>query len=75
MRKIVHTEAVGKTAPAAPLSPHEIRERARAWHSRQIESIAKAHGASWPQHRDWIEDYLKAELRERLHALGWRAPA
>ncbi len=35
-------------------------------------SIAKAHGASWPEHKEWIEDYLREELRERLHALGWR---
>ncbi len=53
-------------------SPSEIKARAEAWYSRQMASIAKAHGASWPEHKEWIEDYLREELRERLHALGWR---
>ena len=60
-------------AIAPKLTPEEIRQRATAWYERQIQVIALAHGPSWPEHREWIEDYLKAELRERLYALGWRA--
>ncbi len=50
----------------------EMRERAEAWFNRQIEIISKAHGSSWPEHEGWIRDYLKAEIRERLIARGWR---
>ncbi len=55
------------------LTPAEVRSRAEAWHARQIAIIAKAHGSSWPKHKEWIEDHLKEEIRQRLHALGWRA--
>lgn len=59
----------------APVDAAEIRTKARAWYERQMESIAQAHGASWPEHQEWIEDYLREQLRERLHALGWRQTA
>lgn len=55
-----------------PMSPGEIRQRAQAWYDRQIEIISKAHGSSWPQHKDWVDDYLREQLRDRLHELGWR---
>lgn len=55
-----------------PMSPGEIRQRARAWYDRQIEIIAKAHGPSWPEHKAWIDDYLQEEIRQRLWDLGWR---
>ncbi len=54
------------------LTPAEMRERAAKWFDRQIEIISKAHGPSWPEHREWIEDYLREEIRQRLIALGWR---
>ncbi|WP_423459403.1 hypothetical protein [Ottowia sp. VDI28] len=57
---------------SAQLSPAEIRRRARQWFDRQIEIIALAHGPSWPEHREWIEEYLVAEIRARLLELGWR---
>lgn len=57
---------------AEQLTPEEIRRRAREWFDRQIEIIALAHGSSWPEHREWIEQYLVAEIRERLLQLGWR---
>jgi hypothetical protein len=53
-------------------TPQQIRELSEKWFARQIEIISKAHGDSWPEHREWIEDYLKEELRERLEAIGWR---
>lgn len=55
-----------------PMSPGEIRQRARAWYDRQIEIIAKAHGSSWPEHKEWIDAYLQEEIRQRLWDLGWR---
>lgn len=54
------------------LSPAELRTRAQQWYDRQIEIISKAHGPSWPKHREWIEAYLREEIRQRLLALGWR---
>lgn len=53
-------------------TPEQIREMSEKWYARQIQTISAAHGTSWPQHRAWIEDYLKSELRERLIAIGWR---
>ncbi len=60
------------TAPQ-PLDPAEVRRRANEWFARQLERAAKAHGAAWPEHREWVEDYLKQELRDRLAAIGWKA--
>lgn len=57
------------------LSPADIRSKAREWYCRQLDVIALAHGTSWPTHRDWVESYLKEELRQRLEALGWRPRA
>lgn len=54
------------------LTPVQMRERAQQWFDRQIAVISKAHGPAWPEHREWIEDYLREEIRERLIAMGWR---
>lgn len=54
------------------LTPGEIRQRVKAWYYRQIEIISKAHGPSWPEHKDWIDAYLAEEIRQRLLELGWR---
>lgn len=62
-------------AAPAPLTPANIRARAEGWYARQIKTIAESHGNAWPDHRQWIEDYLREELRQRLHALGWRSKA
>lgn len=60
-----------KTMPEQ-LTPDELKARARVWYERQIEIISKAHGTSWPEHKEWIEDYLGEEIRQRLWDLGWR---
>lgn len=54
------------------LSPEQIRAEAQAWYQRQVAILEKVHGTRWPEHRAWVEDYLKQELRERLIACGWR---
>lgn len=54
------------------LTAAEVRERAEAWFARQIETLAMCHGKQWPDRREWIESYLKEELRQRLIAIGWR---
>lgn len=60
------------TAGRPNLTPAEMQERAERWFNRQVEKLAKAHGDKWPDHREWLEDYLREEIRERLIALGWR---
>jgi len=59
-----------KVAPN--LTPAEIREQAQRWFDRQRELLRQCHGQDWPKHQEWIESYLKSELRERLLAIGWR---
>lgn len=54
------------------LTHEQIRQEAAAWYERQITILEKVHGPRWPDHRAWIEEYLKQELRERLIACGWR---
>lgn len=66
---------MSRSAAQQPLTPAQIRARTAAWYDRQIAVIAMAHGSSWPEHRDWIEGYLKQEIRERLLELGWRPKA
>ena len=59
-------------AERANLSPQEIKREAAEWYARQLALLEKAHGSSWPAHREWIEAYLREELREHLLARGWR---
>ena len=50
--------------------PADLLPQTRAWWSRQMEQLAKAHGDRWPDHREWLADYLNADIRERLKARG-----
>lgn len=50
----------------AVLSAERLRERAQRWLAAEIERSQRAHGARWPEHRAWIMDYLRCELRARL---------
>lgn len=50
----------------------EIRAQAQHWYEGQVDTCRRCLGASWPAHEDWIKEYLKAELRARLIARGWR---
>lgn len=54
-------------------TPAETREKAEAWFKRQCDISALAMGpAKWAVHRDWVEEYLRQEIKERLIARGWR---
>lgn len=48
--------------------PSELRPQARAWFDKEIARLEKLHGAKWPDHRDWLADYLNAEIMERVRA-------
>ncbi|MGC4395808.1 hypothetical protein [Hydrogenophaga sp. T2] len=61
-----------RTPDAQSLTPEQMRAEAQAWYERQLAILEKAHGARWPEHRAWLEAYLKQSLRERLIARGWR---
>lgn len=54
------------------LSSAEVRARAETWYEQQLANIARVHGATWPRHKVWIEEYLREDLRQRLVARGWR---
>jgi hypothetical protein len=53
-------------------TPAQIRELSEKWYARQLEVLALIHGKQWPEHRKWLEEYLKEELRQRLREIGWR---
>ena len=44
--------------------PPALLPRARAWFTREVRSLERSHGKHWPAHKDWLMDYLRAELRE-----------
>jgi hypothetical protein len=50
----------------------ELRALAEAWYRQQVSRSEKSMGSFWPQHREWVEAYLKAELRQKLIERGWR---
>jgi len=58
--------------PATGTSAAEIIATARHWHEAQVRRCALAHGDSWPDHREWVEDYLTELVLQRLLARGWR---
>lgn len=57
------------------LTATEIRQQSEAWFGRQVELLEQCHGKRWPEHREWLEAFLKEELRQRLIAIGWRPKA
>jgi hypothetical protein len=54
------------------LSPETVRASANRWYQQQRDLAARCLGTTWPEHREWVEHYLRAELRDRLIAIGWR---
>ncbi len=53
-------------------TPEQILALAEAWLGRQRELLRKSLGAQWDLHREWIDAYLREEVRQRLIARGWR---
>lgn len=49
------------------VTPQQAR-KAADWHAREISRISAQHADLWPQHEDWVRDYLKQELREHVQA-------
>lgn len=55
-------------APAVELDetgiPAQLRPRARAWFTAQVRSLERTHGPHWAANREWLLDYLRAELSD-----------
>jgi len=61
--------------PIDNLTPAQVKANAKEWYRRQCEVSAMALGPAWEKHRGWIEEYLRAEVRQRLIDRGWRPKA
>ena len=55
------------------MTPAEVKVAAQRWFENQLQRAEITHGARWPANREWLEAYLRTELRMRLAARGWRA--
>lgn len=58
-----------------PQTAAEVRALAEAWYQQQTRRIAQCMGSSWPAHREWVENYLAEEVRQKLIERGWRPKA
>lgn len=58
-----------------PLTPAEVRKASEEWFDKQLSVLERCHGRDWPANREWVEGYLKEQLRQRLLAVGWRPKA
>ena len=72
MQKQQHAAEAGQAASLLNESaiPPEHLPKARAWFQRQMDRCAEKHGDKWPEHREWMTDYLNEELREHLESKG-----
>ena len=50
--------------------PPEYLPKAREWFQHQMERCAEMHGTCWPEHREWVADYINEELRQHLESKG-----
>ncbi|RYE43118.1 MAG: hypothetical protein EOP24_29895 [Hyphomicrobiales bacterium] len=53
-------------------TPQELRKKAEIWFDRQCKFSSLAMGCRWHAHREWVVDFLRQEIEERLIAKGWR---
>lgn len=58
--------------PPTQETAEQVMANAQAWYRRQVELLRSSMGASWDQHRAWVLEYLREEVRLRLIARGWR---
>ncbi len=53
----------------------EVQAQAEAWFRQQIERARARQGARWDEHKAWVADYLREQVRQRLRQRGWRRNA
>ena len=46
----------------------EIRGAAQRWYDQQLQRAADVHGAHWAANREWVEAFVRTELKLRLIA-------
>lgn len=46
--------------------PANLLKRSRIWFSAQMARLEQKHGEKWQENRQWLADYLNAELRELI---------
>lgn len=46
--------------------PADMLPDVRRWWDAQLGALEKTHGAKWPDVKDWLFDYMNAEVRERI---------
>lgn len=51
---------------AQTVTGEQLRQRANQWFDIEMQRAQKGLDAAWERHREWVEAYLLAELRERL---------
>ena len=51
--------------------PAELQALAAAWFRQQMERARVRQGARWDEHKAWVADYLREQVRQRLVARGW----
>lgn len=54
------------------MTPTQMIDAGREWMERQMAHCAQVHGTRWPDHEQWVRDYLLEQLRQRYQARGWR---
>lgn len=50
--------------------PEDLLPKARQWFNKEMARLAEVHGSAWERNRDWLVDYLNAEIRERVKKIG-----
>ncbi len=55
--------------------PPDLLPRVRGWWNRELAALQQAHGSRWPDHREWLHDYMNAEVRARLRAMPTYRPS
>ena len=46
--------------------PPALLPQARTWFNRQLVHLEQMHGNRWPEHRQWLIDYLNEDVRQRV---------
>ena len=55
------------------MSPTTVRAEEQRWYEAQVRALEALLGDRWAEHHEWIDNYLRAEIRARLIAKGWVA--
>lgn len=54
------------------ITADKLKAKAAQWYADELERARRAHGTRWPEHEQWVREYLLQEMRERLQRYGSR---